>query len=60
MSMNAAIKSMFAMWMQNAQTPMALITVPVRMDTLGMDNHVTVHAMTLDINNWMSNQEHVQ
>ena len=51
---------MFAMWMQSAQTPMALITVPVRMDTLGMDNHVTVHAMTLDINNWMSNKEHVQ
>ena len=46
---------MFAMWMQSAQTPMALITVPVRMDTLGMDNNVKVHAMTLDINNCMSN-----
>ena len=34
---------------------MILITVPVRMDTLGMDNHVKVHAMTLDINICMSN-----
>ena len=43
MSMNEAIKSMFAMWMQSAQTPTVLITEPVRMDTLGMENHVKEH-----------------
>ena len=52
-SMNAAIKCMFAMWMQYALTPRALITALVRMDTLEMDTHVMIHA--LDINYCLGN-----
>ena len=53
MSMNAAIKSMFAMWMQSAQTPMVLITAPVKDGCIG-DGQSCQGTFNNYINNCMS------